>query len=341
MKLGLYADPHFSQSSSIIVGRRGEFTGRLDNLIQSFKWMNNLFRENSVDMTVCLGDLTDKSILTSEEITAMSKCEIESHHIIVGNHCRSDKDGKVNAVSNYPHVYSEPTWLTSEVLLLPYNSSLYNLEELCKEKHPKVILSHNDIRGYDFGAGHICTSGYDVTDIIKYCDLFINGHLHNGGWLIDNKIINLGTISGINFASCGGQWNPSVAIVDTDTMELTLYENPVAYKFIKKEIKTVPKIKEFLDSLTGDNYVIQLKVPDKIADKARKFLDQSTKVEASRILTIKEEVNKTELKKIIESDSSTIYDKLKKYISEKKPSYDINRLNNIIDEISKKEVPNE
>ena len=39
------------------------------------------------------------------------------------------------------------------------------------------------------------TEGYNVQDIDANCDLFINGHLHNGE-KITKKIINIGNISG-------------------------------------------------------------------------------------------------------------------------------------------------
>ena len=101
MKIGIYADPHFSCSSSIIVGRQGEFTGRLDNLIKSFEWMSHTFSENNVNQIYCLGDFTDKTTLTSEEITAISRCDLTNHTCLVGNHCRSNKSGEINSISAF------------------------------------------------------------------------------------------------------------------------------------------------------------------------------------------------------------------------------------------------
>ncbi len=336
MKLGLYADPHFSQSSSIIVGRKNDFAGRLDNLIQSFDWMNSLFKSKKVDKIVCLGDLTNKPILTAEEITAMSKCSIEEHYLIEGNHCRSDKDGKINSLAIYPNVIDEPQWLTNDVFCLPYNSSVFDLTTL--ERKPKIILSHNDIIGYDFGAGHISTVGYDIQDILDNCELYINGHLHTGGWVVKNRIINLGMLSGMNFSSCNGQWNPSVAILDTDTLDIEIIENPYAYKFRKESFNTLPKVKGYLDNLVGDNFVLQIKVPDTIADAARKLLDKNKKVTVSRLLVTHNKSKKSKKEQITFTENQSIYDKLKGFISNSNTKYSKELLLEIIDTISVNDI---
>lgn len=337
IKISLYADPHFSQSSSIIVGRKGEFTGRLDNLIRSFTWMNNFFKSQNVDEIICLGDLVDKPVLTSEEITAMSKCEIDNHYLIVGNHCRSDKDGYINALSIYKNVINKPGFIFDGVYFLPYNHDLIDLKSI--SPRPKVILSHNDIKGYNFG-GHLSTEGYEISDILSSCDLFINGHLHNGGWVIKDKIMNLGTLSGMNFSSCNGEWFPSVAILDTETLEINLYENPEAYHFMKVEFKTLPEVKGFLDNLSGNHNVIQIKVLADLAERTRKLIEQSNKVEASRILTIHDNSknDKSIVNKItLEGSNISIYDKLKAFISSQTLKLSQNKLNEIIDQIAEKE----
>lgn len=337
MLLGLYADPHFSQTSSIIVGRKGDFSGRLDNLINSFTWMNKVFQDKGVDMVVCLGDLTDKPVLTSEEITAMSKCGIEEHYLIVGNHCRSDKDGKINSLAIYgDKVISSPRWLTDEVFVLPYNHSTFDFASL--DHKPKIILSHNDIKGYDFGGGHLSDAGYDLNTILTNCELFINGHLHTGGWMINDKIMNLGNLSGINFSSCGGQWEPSIAILDTDTLKVELIENPCAYIFLKKTFDTIPLVKGFLDNLRSDrHYVIQLKVPTAIAPSVRQLVSQyDTKISASRIITFndKKKAEVPEEKPQIELDKTSIYEKLGTFIENQKPKYSILTIREIIDTIA-------
>lgn len=41
----------------------------------------------------------------------------------------------------------------------------------------------------------ISKAGFDINDIEDNCDLFINGHLHNGSKITD-KIFNVGNLTG-------------------------------------------------------------------------------------------------------------------------------------------------
>lgn len=338
-KLGIYADPHFSLNSSIVNGKQNGFSSRLSNLIESFKWMNGLFEEHHVDTVICLGDLTDRPILSAEEITALSMCNLEDHYFIVGNHCRSDKDGKLNALSMFKHVFSSPETIEIDnalIHILPYNSDIYDLPE-----GVDIILSHNEIKNYNFG-DYISTTGYEMTDILKSCKLFINGHLHNGSWVVKDRIINLGQLSGMNFSSTGGDWEPSVGILDTETLKLDLFENPVAYRFKKLECQHLPQLKSYLDNLppTGQ-YVIQVKTTADVAEDCRKLLDQSQRVVASRILTVTPDVKKhsgnLDLKQL--SSEGTVYDKFKAFLAEQ-PSlkFDFKKLCKIIDQLQEDQL---
>lgn len=347
MKIGLYADVHLSMTSSIIVGRSGEFSGRLNNIIESCKWMNHLFKDQDCNLVVCLGDLTDKTSLSAEEITALSQCGLEDHHFIVGNHCRSDKNGEINSLSLFKNTYYEPCLIeipggrdneVFKILILPYNSTPVDLSQF--SDGVDVILSHNDIKGYDFG-GHVSEAGYEIEDILSKCKLFINGHLHNGAWLIQDRIVNLGQISGMNFSSCGGQWEPSVGILDTDTLTLEIHENPYAYRFKKEEFSTLTKLKSYLDNLPeSGEYVLQARVPDTIAQKSRKLIDQCSKVVASRVLTSQTKSKKSSPTKRdeIKLDKSSVYDKLRGFVTSQNPSkYSIEKINEIIDQMEMKE----
>lgn len=365
MKIGLYADPHVSQSSGILVGKIGnnEFSGRLDNLIKCFDWMRGFFNDQGCKKVICLGDMTDKPVLTAEEISAMSRFVGCSNDImIVGNHCRSNKDGSINTLkSTFNAVYSEPAVIDCDgckVLLLPYNSTPSDLSEI---GHVDVILSHNDIKGYDFG-GHISKSGYDLHDIVSNCKLFINGHLHNGGWLVNGKVINLGQLSGMNFSSCGGQWEPSVGILDTETLELTIYENPVAYRFKKLEFNSVSKLKSYLDNLPTKvlkyrltdqlildseeytdsmcEYILQVKVPAKISASARKLLDQSNKVVASRVLVTQDRSKASKSTKVELSSKSTmsnVYSKLREFVNTQSSKFDAKIMSEVINSLESQE----
>lgn len=342
MKIGLYTDPHLSQTSSIIVGKSGDFSGRLTNLIESFEWMNEFFKGHDCQEIFCLGDMTDKPNLTAEEITALSLCHVEDHHLIVGNHCRSDKDGRINSLSMLKHIYYEPQILDYDgfkILILPFNSTPYNLDDY---GHVDLILSHNDLKGYDFGRGHVSEVGYEMEDILNHCDLFINGHLHNGAWLVQDRVINLGQVSGMNFSSCNGQWEPSVGVFDTETRKLELFENPKGYRFKKLEFKTLASLKSYLDNLPCiGRYVLQVKILGDFAGNARKLLDQCDKVAASRILTVSTKEGSRpskNLKDEVKIDDGSVYDKLREFVKIQNPSkYSIDKLNEIINKMERKE----
>lgn len=317
MKIGLYTDPHFSQYSNLILSSNG-YSGRLNNLIASFKWANKIFKEKSVEMVFCLGDLTDRPTVTAEEMSALRECNLTDHYFIVGNHCRLDKDGSYNTVNMFEHVYYNPQKVSeitdSNVYVLPYNSDLIDLKEL---KDADVILSHNDISNYDFGE-YISKAGYEIEDILENCKLFINGHLHRGEWLVPNRIINLGSISGINFSTCEGEWNPSIGILDTTSLKIELIENPHALKFRKFKAKTLIELQTYLNGLNGNNYVVQIKIPHEINMQARKILDNYPNIIASRVLSFTESIV-PEKAKLDNTEHMSIQDKLYAYILNKKP----------------------
>mgnify|MGYP004442690361 CR=1 FL=1 len=306
--------------------------------------MNNLFSSKDCECVVCLGDLTDKPDLTSEEITALSKCGLKDHVMIVGNHCRSDKDGNINSLSIFNDVISKPEirqYGSCRVLFLPYNSTTYDLSEF---NNVDLIFSHNDIKGYNYGNAVSC-SGYELEDILGNCKLFINGHLHNGGWLVKDRIVNLGQLSGMNFSSCGGEWEPSVGILDTETLNLEIISNPEAYRFKKVEFGTLVKLKNYLDSILNEegHYVLQVKVPFSISDKARKLINQNCKVVASRVTTYHDNTENRSAKqegykKEFEVSNKTVYDQLKDFLTTQSESkYNKKIVGQIISEIEGKE----
>ena len=84
-----------------------------------------------------------------------------------------------------------------DMYFLPYMSSNNKLLKLAdyipKDTKKKIILSHNDIAGLQYGK-FISTSGFLVNDIMNDCTLFINGHLHNSQ-IINDKIVLVGNLT--------------------------------------------------------------------------------------------------------------------------------------------------
>ena len=98
----------------------------------------------------------------------------------------------------------------------------------------RVILSHNDIAGIQMGA-FLSKEGFSLNDIDENCDLFINGHIHNCGW-VSEKAFNIGNLTGQNFSEDAFRFEHVAVILDTDTLHMDWYENPHAFNFYKIDL---------------------------------------------------------------------------------------------------------
>lgn len=321
MKIGLYTDSHITMSSSIVLGKTGTFNGRLENMIESFDWANEEFKRNQCDTIVNLGDTVDKSSLEAEEISALKLCHIDDHIILLGNHERVSENGKLNSINMYDHVIIEPQFLNDQIFLLPYSKKPLDLSSYKLDKDKTIILSHNDIKGIMYG-DYLTTIGYEIPDILNNCRLFINGHIHQGKWIYSKRILDLGLLSGLNFSTTDSDWNPGIAILDTDNFSVKFIENPKAFIFHKATIYDQTSLLKFLDKLPRErNNIVQIKVPYDLADSCRKLLESKPYVIHSRILTFSNDKNS-----IIDSDDNVLvlkqdkrsgYDKFREYISSK------------------------
>lgn len=357
MKIGIRGDDHFAMNSSIILGSKGSTSGRLDALIKSYKWIyDQFYNKYNVDFTLDLGDLTDSSTLRSEEITAISEAfsyrnpKVPELYVL-GNHERLSSDGTVNAVNflksmiNYS-VYTKPSaFVKDNVLICIYPYVMYDKEEKKKlqkyvhslksfdgQYEKKILFTHNDIFGADLG-GWESKSGIDANYLSKNFDMVFNGHIHNGSWVRKN-VLNLGSLSGQNFSSKFVNWEPSVAVYDTDTGKVTLIENPEALRFMT--ITTSSKsdlIKQLAKINPNDKYGVSVKVPLDLIDDARQVLNSTEGIISSRV---QEKVSKEAADESINGglskfDSSTNgYEILKNFINE----------NTVPKELKKKDVLN-
>lgn len=73
MKVAICGDVHWSTSSSIIRQRGTNYSERLENLIKSVNWFEDLSKEENCDMNIYLGDFFDRPDLNSQEISALSE----------------------------------------------------------------------------------------------------------------------------------------------------------------------------------------------------------------------------------------------------------------------------
>lgn len=241
MKIGIVGDIHWSKYSSILRSRGKKYSKRLENCIDSINWAEDTTRD--CDMVVYLGDFFDHESLKSEEITALSEIKWNKapHKFLVGNHELGLHDLSYSSAHIFnlkdPQVIDHSmSWIYSdvEICYLPYMLDMKEsiegyFGEYIAEK--RIIFSHNDIAGVQMGK-FVSTSGFDINDIEANCDLFINGHLHNGSKVSD-KIYNVGNLTGQNFSEDAEVYKHNIFILDTDTLEIEEIENPFSLKFYK------------------------------------------------------------------------------------------------------------
>ena len=306
MKILLFADLHMCPRASIINKWGINYPSRLENCVASVNWLERLAEELKCDYIISLGDFFDKPDLTSETITACNEIKWSDimHYSIVGNHDASTSSLTFNSVNSFVRdrhkVITEPRALIlddCDICFLPYivECDRKPLEEYFKNldtAKPRVILSHNDISGIQLGPV-ISKTGFSVEEIEANCDLFINGHLHNGQ-AVSSKVINLGNLTGKDFGEDAFRYSHNAAILDTNTLQLTFIENPQAYNFYKIQIDTKDDLK-LLENLKAQA-VVSIKCDSTLLEDLKQKLDElKGLIQESRIIIVKkyEETNES------------------------------------------------
>ena len=319
MKLLLYSDPHWSETSSIIRERGDKYSLRLENLIRSINWAESMAYAKHCDAIVMLGDFFDKPTLTAEEITALTEIEWADmpHYFIVGNHDANTSNlcyastfvlNKDNfKVVNEPTFIEEPVDVSSSldiVYLLPYitESDRKPLSEYLSElgkstcvdtSSNQIILSHNDMAGINYGK-FTSNSGFSVDEILSNCDLYINGHLHNAGFVDDKeKILNIGNLTGQNFSEDAFIHRHYCAVLNTANLELEFFENPYAFNFYKVEITSRNQISMLSD--LGPNAVVSIKCLPTLVDELKNSLVGMDNISIYRLTTIVDSTKTSEV----------------------------------------------
>ena len=298
-KVLICPDVHFCQYSSIIRGRGELYTKRLENCIASLNWVEQLAIQKGCSEVFFLGDFFSKNTLCSEEITALNDVKFSNlpHHAIVGNHEISVSNSAysslhlLNEIENF-QVISKYCYIergNTLIHLLPYMYDCpESLQEVCNfsDKNKKhIVLSHNDLKGIQMGK-FISVSGFDIDIINKSCDLFINGHLHNGT-KVSNKILNLGILTGQNFNEDAYIYEHHVALLDLDTLKVELLENPFAFNFYKVEIEKEEDLNKIAH--LKNNSAVIIKCNEGLQEKVRDKIKNSGNIVESRVV-----VNRTQ-----------------------------------------------
>lgn len=335
MKILIYTDNHWCSNSSVIRGRGETFSTRIENQIKSINWAESLAEEKGCDLITHLGDFFDAPILGPEEISGLKqiKWADKKHYFLVGNHEMGNQDlsfNSLNALEKVGTVIDKPTLIGGfgyEIILLPYIletnrkplesyiNDLYTNIFTTQEVKQRIILSHNDICGIRYGQWE-SKVGFDIKEIEDNCSLCINGHLHNQQQ-VSKKILNLGNLTGQNFSEDAFKYSHCAAILNTDTLEVELINNPHAFHFYKLEIDTMEQFNiKMLQLEKENNVILTIKVPSNISKEVKERLQESNFI-YSRVLVnyTKEWLEKSENNKI---DLDVDYiNKFKKFIEEK------------------------
>jgi len=319
MKYLLYTDVHWCTYSSIIRSIGEKYSIRLENLIKSVNWAEELAQEKNCDEIICLGDFFDKPDLTSQQITALNDLKWAKlpHSFIVGNHDASTKDlafNSVNVLSNVGQIISgfrsEKIDTNTYFLYLPYiqDDIRLSIAEYKKildipQNAKVIVLSHNDVKGIQYGPIKT-TIGIDLNDIENNCSLFLNGHVHNGSQICKNGF-NLGNLSGKVFEEDAFKYKHQVVILEVINNEITIdfIENPFAFNFYKLDIKTENDLNKLNE--IGNNAVISVNYLPAMKEKIQQFIDKSNSIiesKLNRIVEVGSVENETLLVKLNEMD---------------------------------------
>lgn len=287
MKVLIYSDVHISQDSSIVKSLGEKYSTRLEYIIKSLDWAENLAVEKGCRYIFNLGDTFDKPIINAMEATAVQdvKWAPIQHYVLVGNHDSNVASLEYSSVSILKklgfEIISEFTHLLdqeSTFTFIPYilESNRKPLKDYLLTDHD-IVLSHNDIAGFSFG-GFLSKEGFQLDEIKKECKLFLNGHLHNSAYLAKN-ILNVGNLCGQNFSEDAFRYKHGAWILDTETTELTFFENPYALNFYKIEYGSTADFAKI-----KNNSVLSIKCETSKIDQLKEDLEKcKDKILATRI----------------------------------------------------------
>lgn len=304
MRIALATDNHFCEKSSIVQKMGTKYTLRLENQLKSIEWFERLAAEKHCDVVIYLGDFFDKSSLTDKEITATKDIFWNDlkHYFIIGNHESGDSGllfSSTKTLESTDRILISEAKKTDlgncELCFLPYvtESDRIPLNDYfgTKTLKPRIILSHNDIAGIQMGPV-VSRTGFSIEEIESNCDLFINGHLHNGQ-AVTNKIINLGNLTGKDFGEDATRYKHNTAILDTDTLRVELIENPYAFNFYKLDINSADDINKLVN--LKNQAVLSVKCKDFLLNTVKSTIEaNSDKIVESRVIAVRELVAGTE-----------------------------------------------
>ena len=337
-RIMIVGDVHWNVYSSIIRKRGTEYSKRLENCINSINWVEGTAEEYKCDKIIYLGDFFDKAELNSEEITALKEIQWSDipHQILVGNHELGNATSQYNTTQLFnllpnfevidkpkvdvgfgyyflylPYIFEKDRKSISE-----YFNSYFNRNEfVTQEVKNTFIFSHNDLKGVNYGLFE-SKEGFELQDILNNSAICFNGHIHNNGEIVKDRIINVGNLTGQNFNEDGTKYYHRIYILDINGSNYKAYQtvNPYAYMFYKFEINN----EQDINNLKFEPHaIISVKCVEHLVSKIKEILDNNIDVEEYRIITVvenkeipEEEVNQLNSKDHLQQFKDYIIEKL-------------------------------
>jgi hypothetical protein len=189
--------------------------------------------------TVWLGDLLDtKEVIRGKVLNAWVRYFQRSklqHIVLVGNHDFFNldcDDHSLYVLKLLPNVIvvDEPIEIDG-IVFLPYiHDRAALIQILDKFKDPnKTLIGHLEVSQFDFGNGHVCTSGITLDDLSGFRRV-ISGHFHK--YQVQGNLTYLGT----PFSHSFGETDQIkyLGLYDADKDELKIADTPFA-RHITKE----------------------------------------------------------------------------------------------------------
>jgi hypothetical protein len=234
MLISIISDSHFgvkSDSESFYEVQKDFFTG------QFFPKLKEL----GITKIVHLGDIFDKrKYINIRTIQHFNECFLNhiddfTLDILLGNHDTFYKDtNRINSPSllmNHPNatLYENTEEIELDGLKILYapwlcRDNLEHFQKLKNETTAKVCFGHFDFSGFEMLKGIKSEHGFDKKDFKKF-DLVLSGHYHTKS--SQDNIHYLGTQYEITWSDYNDP--KGFHIFDTDTLELTFIQNPLAY----------------------------------------------------------------------------------------------------------------
>lgn len=324
MKILIFSDIHWSQNTSILRKQGNKYSIRLELLVNTLNWINKIALDYKCSAMICAGDMMDRSDCSDIELTSLKDIIWNGLpcYFLVGNHESSVVDLRYTTLkpleSSTNKIISSPMNIlldNSQIHFIPYVTEdmrkplkdyLLNIDN---SKH-QIIISHNDLKGIRYGK-YESKNGFDIKEIESMSDLYINGHLHNGGW-VTKKILNLGSSTAHNFSNDSFNFNYGVWVLDTDTLELEFIENPYSLNFYKIEINTR---EDFNHIKNIKNYaVISIKCVYSLKEELKEILDKDPRILTYKLIICMDSKDETISETQVELKGIDYIDKFKEFI---------------------------